>query len=78
MPGGYSTGFHCLRILRSLDIGGNDSKEATCAMPQTGGDSLEVEILGPMAKGGGKHINFFHRSMIHRRYINHITKLEES
>jgi hypothetical protein len=31
-----------------------------------------------MAKRGGKNTKFFHRSMIHRRFINCITKLENA
>jgi hypothetical protein len=47
-------------------------------MMQTRGDSLEVESLGSMAKGEGRNTKFFHRSMIQKRYTNHITKIEDS
>jgi hypothetical protein len=39
---------------------------------------LEEKFPLAMVKGRGKNTKFFHRSMIHRCYINRITKLENS
>ena len=58
MSRGGSIGFHALRILGSLAIGRNDSKEETFRKTQTRGDSLEAKILGSMAKGGRKKHKF--------------------
>jgi hypothetical protein len=73
-----STTSHPNKIHPKSATGGTKHQTTIGRKATTGRNPLETKIQGSMAKRGGKNTKFFHRSMIHRRFINHITKLENA